>query len=231
MRNLSPPGPTAPKGFFGLPAKVRQRIYESVLILAHPIYLFQGQGSQVEVFAPEKPRKWLALFQTSRQMHKEASAVLYGSNIFNLVDTTEKQPDLLHSFLKSIGSLNSGALKHVCIQFPGVEKAQDRPRRCKLAEENPSGSSLLQQECTSLKLKTLEVFLHNQKTSGLTQLIEDDPTSATEALSQIDTQLNAISSLVNIIVRVYDKNLNPLLEPAMKRLGWTVLHGDEMTHG
>ncbi|KAK7224784.1 hypothetical protein V2G26_012787 [Clonostachys chloroleuca] len=229
MGTLSPPGPTAPKGFFDLPAKVRQRIYESVLIVAHPIYLFQGQGSQVEAFAPEKPRKWLALFQTNRQMHKEASAVLYSSNIFNLVDTTEKQPDLLHSFLKSIGSLNSGALKHLCIKFPGVEKAQNRAQRCKLTEESLSSLSLLKQECTCLK--TLEVFLHKQKASGLTQLIEDDPTLATEALSQIDAQLKEISSLVNIIVRVYDKNLNPSLEPSMKELGWTVLRGDEMAHG
>ncbi|CAH0025648.1 unnamed protein product [Clonostachys rhizophaga] len=226
MRNLSPQGPTAPKGFFGLPAKVHQRIYESVLILAHPIYLFHGQGSQVEVFAPEKPRKWLALFQTCRQMHKEASAVLYGSNIFNLVDTTEKQPDLLHSFLTSIESLNSGALKHLCIQFPGVENTQDRARRCKLAEESPRSLSLPQQECIRLNLKTLEVFLDNLKTSDLAQLIENDPTLATEALSQIDAQLNAISSLVHIIVRVYDKNLNPSLELSMKELGWTVLRGD-----
>jgi hypothetical protein len=230
MGTLSPPGPTAPKGFFSLPAKVRKRIFESVLIVTHPIFLFQGYGTQVEAFAPEKPRKWLAPLQTSRQMHEEASAVLYGSNRFNLVDTTEKQPDLLHSFLACIGPSNSGALTHLCIKFPSVEKSQDRAQRFELTKESLSSLSLLQQECTSLK--TLEVFLHNQEATGLTHLIEEGQTLAHEALSTINAQLKEISSLVNIIVRVYDHNLNPSLKPSMTSLGWTVLRADdEMAHG
>ncbi|CAH0044533.1 unnamed protein product [Clonostachys solani] len=162
-------------------------------------------------------------------MYKEASAVLYGSNIFNLVETTEKQPDLLHSFLACIGPSNSGALTHLCIKFPGVEKAQDRTQRYKLTEESLRSLNLLKQECTCLK--TLELFIHSQNASGLTQVIQDSPTLATEALSQIKAQLNTIGSLVNIIVRVYDRGLNLSLERSMQGLGWTVLRGDEMAHG
>ncbi|CAH0042097.1 unnamed protein product [Clonostachys rhizophaga] len=222
MGALSPP--RAPKGFFSLPAKVRKRIFESILIVTHPIYLFQGNGTQVEVFAPEKPRNWLAPLQTSRQMHKEASAVLYGSNLFNLVDTTDKQPDLLHSFLACIGSLNSGALTHLCIKFPGVEKSQDRAQRYTLTKESLSSLYLLQQECTCLK--TLEVFIYGQKASGLAEVIEDSPILATKALSQIDAQLNEIDSLVNVTVRVYDRSMEASLKQPMQDLGWTVLRAD-----
>ncbi|CAI6095885.1 unnamed protein product [Clonostachys chloroleuca] len=176
MGALSPP--RAPKRFFSLPAKVRKRIFESILIVTHPIYLFQGNGSQVEAFAPEKPRKWLAPLQTSRQMHKEASAVLL--------------PTYVSSF-PALSSLN-----------------------------------LLQQECTCLK--TLEVFIHSQKASGLAQVIEDSPILATKALSQIDAQLNSIDSLVNVTVRVYDRSLEPSLKQPMQDLGWTVLRADELAH-
>ncbi|VUC35721.1 unnamed protein product [Clonostachys rosea] len=142
-------------------------------------------------------------------MRKEASAVVYGSNIFNLVDTTEKPSHLLHYFFVCIGSLNSGSLTHLCIKSPTWSN-----RRIVI--------SIAQ---------TLELFLRSQNASGLTNAMDDNPSLAIEALLQIDAQLNAIESLVNIIVRLYDKNLNPSLKKFMQVLGWTVLRGDEMTHG
>jgi len=41
--------------FFGLPATARDRIYEIVLAIRHPIYLFEDSSSRVETFAPDRP--------------------------------------------------------------------------------------------------------------------------------------------------------------------------------
>ena len=88
-----------------LPRNIRDDIFKRVLVVRHPLYLFQDKYSAVvETFGPEIPVRWLALLYTNRQVHDEASAVLYGLNRFTLVDTTRQQVRLLQSFLNCIGS-------------------------------------------------------------------------------------------------------------------------------
>ncbi|KAK3332635.1 hypothetical protein B0T19DRAFT_457530 [Cercophora scortea] len=80
-----------------LPRKVRDEIYRILLVVPHPLYIF------------------------TQQLHGEASATLYGSHRFVLVDTTpgpQGQADLLQSFLGLIGSVNASHLSHMCINFP-----------------------------------------------------------------------------------------------------------------
>ncbi len=75
--------------FFDLPRHVRDVIYREVLEVAHPLYLFKDSRSpKVELFAPEKRRRWLALLFTNRQLHAEARAILY-SNHFTFVDNAK----------------------------------------------------------------------------------------------------------------------------------------------
>ncbi|KAH8589050.1 hypothetical protein B0O99DRAFT_655664 [Bisporella sp. PMI_857] len=90
--------------FFRLPGDIRNNIYRRALVAAHPLYLFQDTGSQVvEAFAPDRPLRWLALLYTNRQIHGEASAVLYGVNYFTFLDTTQHQCGHIRSFLNCIG--------------------------------------------------------------------------------------------------------------------------------
>jgi hypothetical protein len=76
--------------FLGLPKGIRNDIYEKVLAVLHPLYLFQEPKSRVETFAPEKPSRWLALLLTNRQICREASVILYRVTHFHLVDTTQQ---------------------------------------------------------------------------------------------------------------------------------------------
>jgi hypothetical protein len=119
-----------------LPRNVRDDIFRRVLLVAHPLYLFQdGDSSMVETFGPEIRVRWRALLYTNRQVLDEASAVLYGSNNFSLVDTTQKQVVLLQSFLNRIGSTNAGLLSHICINFPVAEHADGQPGGILLRED------------------------------------------------------------------------------------------------
>jgi hypothetical protein len=54
---------------------------------------------------------------------------------------------------------------------------------------------------------------------------DNDSESIREALSQIDTQLKAISSLKKVIVRYYDGTSIPLVVELMQGLGWVILRG------
>lgn len=103
--------------FFSLPLEVRNGVYSRVLIIPHPVFLFQDTGSRIETFAPDKPLRWLALLYIDRQMHIEATAILYRLNVFNFVDATRKQAELLQNFTSCIGSVNAGLLSYLCIRL------------------------------------------------------------------------------------------------------------------
>ncbi|KAI1498956.1 hypothetical protein F5X99DRAFT_391624 [Biscogniauxia marginata] len=214
-------------GFFTLPGETRNNIYRRALVAAHPLYLFQDAGpdSRVETFAPDRPFQSLALLHTSRQVYDEARAVLYGSNRFTLVDTTPHQVDLLQSFLNRIGAINAGLLSYLCINFPAVEIVEGQPGNVMLREDGLRSLKLLQQNCAGLK--TLEILVHKQNSSGLTKASHDDSQSLRTALSQIDVQLRAISSLKKILVRFYDGPSSPLVTETMKGFGWVICLGDK----
>lgn len=81
---LAPAGPNISSqqesGFFRLPPELRIIIYGLALVIGTVrFYEFDG-----EFFVPEKPR--LALLRTNRRIHREASEVVYGSNVFSPVD-------------------------------------------------------------------------------------------------------------------------------------------------
>lgn len=136
-----------PISIFSLPGKIRRNIYARVLVVAHPLFLLQDTGSQVvETFAPEKPFRWLALLRTNRQVHDEASAVLYGLNHFTFMDTTQHQGDLLQSFLNCIGTVNAGRLAHIGINFPVVETAEGQPGKVMLRDDDLYSLKLLQEK-------------------------------------------------------------------------------------
>jgi len=210
---------------FSLPRKIRNIIYRKVLVVRHPLYLFQDHpGFPVETFAPEKPRRWLALLYVNRQIHDEASAVLYRSNQFIFVDMTRHQFGLIQSFFSCIGSVNAGSLSHLCINFP-VTEIVGKPEKVILREDSLHTMKLLQDKCPSLT--TLETQVHSQNSSGL--INHDHLPFVREALLQIDAQLKAICSLERVIVRFYDGTPIPDVRELMQGFGWviTILNDEE----
>ncbi|MCJ1439227.1 hypothetical protein MMC27_008618 [Xylographa pallens] len=221
-QSLQPAG-SAGINFFSLPREIREKIYERVLIVAHPIYLFQEPGSRVEAFAPDKPFRWLSLLYTDRLIHKEATPVLYGMNNFCLVDTTPQQIGLLQDFLKCIGFVNAGLLSHLCINFPVTENVGGQTGKVKLRDDSLHSLKLLRDQCTNLTI--LETFVHRKNSKGLVYADQDNSQFIQDGLSQINSQFKAISSLNKVIVRIHEGTPIPSVIEMMQGLGWVVLRG------
>ncbi|KAJ3531104.1 hypothetical protein NM208_g9029 [Fusarium decemcellulare] len=209
-------------GFLDLPPGIRKDIYELVLEVGHPIYLFQDSGPRIETFAPDKPKRWTALLHTNRQLYSEAKAVLYAKNYFYLMDKPQQQDLLLQSFLDCIGPHNAASLSRLCISFPVVEKAPDQPEAIRIREDSLRNLGLVQGKCTNLKTLEMQVSRENSRflieaEGGHSQFVRD-------ALMRIDGQLKAISPVVEkIIVRLFAKDLPSLAIDTMRGFGWVLL--------
>jgi hypothetical protein len=209
---------SATVNFVDLPEPIRNKIYTSVLVVLHPLYLFQEPGTRVETFAPDRPKQWLALIYTNRQISREASAALYGVNHFHLIDDTQQQVYLLRSFLDCIGSRNAASLLHICINFPVMESVDDQPGKSKLRDDSLQCFKLLHDKCTNLS--TLETLVHH-KNSGVFRKTDE---FLREALPPIDAQFKTIPSLKRIIVQVvvHDGVPTTSAKDFMQELGWVV---------
>jgi hypothetical protein len=210
-------------GFLRLPIEIRNDIYQRVLTLSNPLYLFQDPGSRVETFSPEIHSQWLAFLYINRQIYYEARAVLYGRNHFTLmeVEIAQHRSSLLKSFINTIGPLNAGFLSHISISFPATENrktSEDQPGKIRLREDSLQSLQLLQTQCT--RLRTLETLVSGK---NYTNLIKADNQFAREALSEVNAQFRGIASLNKIIVRIYSGTPSPSTREFMQGLGWVVL--------
>ena len=226
-RTFSQPAGSVVISFFSLPREIRNKIYKRVLIVAHPVFLFQDAGSRVETFAPDRPFRWLSLLYTNWQMHNEAIPVLYGMNNFSLVDSTPQQVSLLRTFLDCIGSVNAGLLSHLCINFPAAESIEAQPGKVKLRDDSLQTLKLLQEKSTNLTI--LETFIYGKNSMDLTETDQDNSQFIQDGLAQINTQLQAIPSLNRVIVRILGEPPTLSVIASMQGLGWVVLrsHGQQ----
>ncbi|KAF2678071.1 hypothetical protein K458DRAFT_409242 [Lentithecium fluviatile CBS 122367] len=211
--------PPSGRNFLDLPIDIRYDVYTRVLHVPHPLYLFREPGCPVETFAPEKPIRWLALLSTNHQIHREASAALYKTNQFHLMDTTQQESNLLQSFLDCIGPVNAASLSHLCISFPAAENIEGQPGQVKLREDSLQSLKLLQDQCA--KLSTLEMIVHSKNSSVFRET--DDFLQG--ALLSIDAQFKAIPSLKRIVVRatVHDGVPSASAKDFMRGLGWILI--------
>jgi hypothetical protein len=207
-----------------LPEKVRDKIYSFLLIVPHPLFLFQGADSQVEVFAPDRPVSWLSIIYTNRQIALEACSTLYGRNRFHLEDTTaQRHFHLAKSFLDQIGVVNAASLSRLHINFPEFEDADSEPRRSDLETYSLRTLQLFQSKCANLA--TLELSIYNSK---MFRIFMESDELVQEALERIDVQFKAMPSLHNVIIRVkYVKCPTLPTKHLMQKLGWVLLIGDE----
>ncbi|KAF2702782.1 hypothetical protein K504DRAFT_463972 [Pleomassaria siparia CBS 279.74] len=210
---------STPISFLHLPRPVRDDIYKRLLVLRHPIYIFQEPNSPVESFAPDRSLQWLALLHTNRQIYTESSAALYGMNQFHLEDITPLQANLLRSFLDCIGPMNAALLSHLCVNFPVAERINGQAQKVELRTDSLQSVRLYQDKCT--KLSTLETVVHYKNSS----LFREPDAFLRDALSLIDERLRAIPSLHKIIVRFVDFNGIPTASAKefMRELGWIVV--------
>lgn len=153
-------GRSASVGFLDLPDGIRNKIYERVLVMLHPLFLFQERGFPVTNFAPGQPLHWSALLYTNRQISIEASAALYRVNRFELIDVSP-QLGVLQSFLGCIGSVNAASLSYICISLLTALSIDEDSCKVRLGDDGLQCLKLLQGQCTSLS--TLETVVHYKK--------------------------------------------------------------------
>ncbi|KAL2861004.1 uncharacterized protein BJX67DRAFT_317160 [Aspergillus lucknowensis] len=221
----APSRPTASvaSSFLSLPIAIRNDIYTRVLALPHPVYLFQDPGSRVESFAPERPRRWLALLYTNQQISKEASAVLYGVNHFTLEETgpLQHQGSLLKSFLDRIAPANVGFLSHLCITFPALRKVEAQAGKIELTQAGLQNLQRIQTECP--RLRTLETLVYGEGSSTPFQEDLEKNASIQEVLIKVNTQLRAIGTLENITIKFCSGSPSPSVRDFLRGLAWVVL--------
>lgn len=205
-------------GFFDLPNDARKKIYEGVLKLPHPIFLFQDGDTRVETFAPDRPPQWLALLHTSHQMHQEAAAILYRTNVFTLLDADGQGSELLQGFLRRIGKGHAKTLSHLCITFPTIER---NAGGFQLAPDGAKMLELIRAECP--KLEILEAHLAGRPAIHLTEADRSMPDFTREALTHLDRHVKSIPSIQRFIVRVYSRRPAAQRMEVMRGFGWDVL--------
>lgn len=213
---------------FSLPREIRVQIYKQILIVDHPVFLFQDASSRVETFAPDRPVRWLSIMYTTRQLHRETSSILYGMNVFNLVDSTSNQTKLLQDFLNSIGRVNASTLSHLCINFPKIDCVQGDTGQFELTKESLQSFMLLQDRLNSLKI--LETSIYSKETLGLNGLDLNDGYAIAKALSLVEMQVKNIPRLSRFIVRVFDPNLDTPIIETMQGLGWIIMRSHGKWH-
>lgn len=205
-------------GFFDLPNDARKKIYERVLKLPHPIFLFQDGDTRVETFAPDRPPNWLALLHTSHQMHQEAAAILYSTNVYTLLDANGQGSNLIQGFLRCIGKGHAKTLSHLCITFPTIHRNLGG---FQLSPDDAKMFELIRAECS--KLEILETHLSGKPAIHLIETDRSMPDFTLEALTDLDRHVKSISSIQRFIVRVYSGRPAAHRMEVMRGLGWEVL--------
>ena len=213
------------RSFLNLPQNVQQNIFQNILVVVHPLYIFQEPGSEIiEVFAPDKPRRWISLLLGSRQLHDKAAETFYGANHFVMMDTEARQTRLIQSFLNRIGPASAGHLRHLSINFP-VADQRDEGNDTILKEDDACSLRLLQKNCGRLMTLELIVQARNAADLALSSQGGEIPARLRKFLSKVDEQVRAIPSLTKLVVKWYAKPASIELADEMRQLGWTVVKG------
>jgi hypothetical protein len=190
-----------PASFLSLPPELRNEIYNYLFVCGDPI----NPWSRGNELAPN-------LLSTNTTILCEARSLLYGNNCFDL---TSLGPKTIPDFLDAIGLVNASHLECIRIGFPEF---------CDLEDE-------VILEYGSLRtLKKIQAYCTNLKsistTASTTYFMEiqlnsvDSPTIYGRALALVADHFRAITSLQEIVMEVYDDDLNSYIRSKMQSHGW-----------
>lgn len=201
-----------------VPAELRSTIFGLVLALPQPVYIYQELGlTGVEAFITKKPLRWLALLATSKAVHDEAAAVLFGANHFHMMDAADSQSSVLLHFLDTIGSKNAARLNHVRMSFPPAVTVAGGRHAVDISNQGKTAIGLLRARCTSLV--TLEVLLQR---ATFNEIVPLTPALIHEALLLAQVEFASICWLDKIIAKLHWAVSRETAE-FMEALGWVVV--------
>lgn len=193
-----------PASFLSLPAELRNEIYKYLLVSGDPI-------------VPWRKRCDLAsnLLSTNTMILHEASSLLYGNNCFDLSSSTS-----IHTcdFLATIGLVNASHLNRIRIRFP---EFGDLEEEVSLDKKSLLALTKIQAYCTNIK--SITVTAPTTYLMGI-ELSVDNPSICDRALALVADHFRAITSLLELVMEVYDDGLNSYIIPVekMKSFGWTL---------
>ncbi|TGO08560.1 hypothetical protein BTUL_0203g00210 [Botrytis tulipae] len=192
--------------FLNLTIEIRLKIYEELLVAPEPLSLIfdSSAGDPARLIAVREDSDGFSpqLLRVSKQIHHEATPLLYRNNQFHLSRLHEEFEDRLIpsnegivKFLIQMGNYNASLIRHLGIYFPLTRDDLD---------PDPAQNQALDfiyDKCTSLT--TVRILLWNN--CNLNQSykgVKSDETGSSipfaEDLKRIDAQLKRTSSLREI---------------------------------
>lgn len=204
-----------PTNFLSLPSELRNNIYEQLLVLQEPIA------------CPTRPWRWHPPLRTlhpafhpelllaNKTVHREASSLLYAQNHFDLTMCASEH---VASFLDQIGRHNASHIRLIYIDFPRFRDL-GQPNVA-LKDDNARILAKIQSDCTNLS--TLITSLDSAGAIGLKLDAPESPQIVGGALALVDARFRAISSLEEVVVKVYEDGPSVDIRRKMEGHGWTI---------
>ncbi|KAK7916901.1 hypothetical protein PG985_010509 [Apiospora marii] len=204
--------------FLDLPRELRDQVYELCLVgerllnLQNPIYGDWG-------YSYDHYGLTTGLLRVSKNVHREASLVLYSQNIFDLT-----LPQGNGHALEKIGHHNAQHIRHVVIKFPDFcSRASVHDH---LSDVMAANVASMRSHCTHLHTVMVSRWclcpFHGR---------QEKPEAINEALALIDSQLRTIPSLRNIMVQAEECMLNDVAKREFASHGWTITGEDSSPPG
>ncbi|KAI1266271.1 hypothetical protein F5Y18DRAFT_382952 [Xylariaceae sp. FL1019] len=216
-------GSKRPASLLTLPTELRFLIYQPILrpVRRIQLYVFQHcRFGKVEVYDPRTHdkghRKYTALLYVNRLINREYSALFYDRFQFAMSDLTDNEPRLLESFLDGIGPHNASQLSCISLSFPAIRDALGS----KLREDGRRTLELLQERCP--RLKNLHTKIHENNGDGLVAKEYCCKGLASQALSEINTQLKKMPLLREVLVSNFYEEFHPETVELMESFGWKI---------
>ncbi|KAF7936361.1 uncharacterized protein EAE98_002580 [Botrytis deweyae] len=197
---------TSKLNFLDLTIEIRLKIYEELLVAPEPLSLIftSSPGDKAQLIAVREDGDCLTpqLLRVSKQIHHEATSILYSNNQFHLSRLHEEFGDRqmpsnegVVEFLTQMGNYNASLIRHLGICFP-LSRNDSDPDPVK-----NQALDFIHDKCTSLT--TVRILLWNSFNLDRSDRgVKSDEAGSSilfaEDLKRIDALLKRSSSLKEI---------------------------------
>ncbi|KAJ5475274.1 hypothetical protein N7539_008340 [Penicillium diatomitis] len=193
-----------------LPAEIRNKIYEQVLVADGPI-------TPVERNAQVSPQ----LLRVNKQIYAEARGILYGDNVFALDEPSGRAP---LEFLEKIGPDNAALVRAMRIRTPRVKDNEAVDLEAEVDPIDVETLTMIRLSCLSLKWLYLAVFRFTREEVTL-YVSRPDPSQcmvSVRGAAAMNTHLVDIAFRAKIVVETCSRCHNTPVEELEfpRRYGW-----------
>jgi hypothetical protein len=215
-------------GFFSLPGEIRIKIYEELLVDPNTITIFPKYNSTWHEYNSAATaalgvgaytstgylQLHPAILRMNRLAYDEARSILYSKNCFEI-----EEPKTLASFLGQIGSQNAGLLRHLVIAFPDFYN-DGHAVGITMRDDGMEMFNLIRDKCQNIAILETSLSTTNARETRFDDF--NSPRAVDQALALVHARLQAIPSLPEVIVQVFDIPVNVAVREKMRDYGWVI---------